>query len=348
MRRDLGERIERARSTLADSVAERVFGVGGGAGHLQGLKERCRAEVFNWLPYVAESLSDGGAGLFPQYVAWTARRNAEDGLGRQLLARLLVETRESLDPVLGADERAASNELFEAASRACASGAPSVHEGLEPGSLSLRYVEALLEGDRPRAFALIESAREAGTTVAEIYVNVLQPALEEVGRRWSEGAIDVAQEHYVTAATELLMSKLHRIEPAPDPKGRLLAACVPGETHALGLRMITDLLELEGWTTMFLGGDVPVQAIVAAAKRHHPDVVALSASLHAHVEPMRNVVAAIRADAALDGVRIMVGGRALAVSGWRAADLGADLEARSSLEALETIRSLHQAPRRRP
>ena len=299
------------------------------------------------LPYVAESLADGAADLFPQYVAWTSRRNAGEGLGRQLLARLLVETRASIDPVLEPEERAAANELFEAATRACAPAAPSAHEGLAPGSLPLRYVEALLEGDRSRAFALVESAREGGTTVAEIYVSVLQPALEEVGRRWSEGAIDVAQEHYVTAATELLMSKLHRIEPTPEPKGRLLAACVPGETHALGLRMISDLLELEGWTTMLLGGDVPVEAIVAAAKRHRPDVVALSASLHVHVEPMREVVAAIRADAALDGVRIMVGGRALAVSGWRAADLGADLEARGALEALETFRNLHP-PRRSP
>jgi hypothetical protein len=36
-----------------------------------------------------------------------------------------------------------------------------------------------------------------------------------------------------------------------------VAACVSGELHEIGVRMLCDLLEMEGWNTIYLGANVP-------------------------------------------------------------------------------------------
>lgn len=70
------------------------------------------------------------------------------------------------------------------------------------------YVDALVAGDRRRAFTVVETALRDGLTLRELYLSVFQPALREIGRRWEVGALTVAQEHLATAITPTV--------PAPD------------------------------------------------------------------------------------------------------------------------------------
>jgi methanogenic corrinoid protein MtbC1 len=71
--------------------------------------------------------------------------------------------------------------------------------------LRQRYVDALVAGDLASAERLIE---DSGTDVRTLYLEVLQPALYEIGRRWEEAEISVAQEHLASATTQSLMARL--------------------------------------------------------------------------------------------------------------------------------------------
>ena len=47
-----------------------------------------------------------------------------------------------------------------------------------------------------------------------------------------------------------------------QPLGRVISACVAGELHEIGARMVADLFEMAGWDTTFLGADVPRDSVV--------------------------------------------------------------------------------------
>src|SRR5688572_27812094 len=70
------------------------------------------------------------------------------------------------------------------------------------------YLGALLASDLAGARAVLDEAIAGGMPVRRIYLDVLQPTLYEVGRRWSHADIGIAQEHLATAATQSAMARL--------------------------------------------------------------------------------------------------------------------------------------------
>ena len=201
------------------------------------------------------------------------------------------------------------------------------------------YLAAIVAGDRHRAMAAVESARAAGLGLRETYLEVLQPAQREVGRLWSAGTVTVAQEHLATAITQSVMSHLASdvFAAAPGNGPSLVAACVGPERHELGLRMLSDLLELEGWTTTYLGATVPGSDLVRMVESRAPAVVALSVTLPPHLLALRDVVDRLRA-----GPRpplVMVGGSAfLGGDTDLPKKIGADLTASDAGGAVDLLK----------
>jgi methanogenic corrinoid protein MtbC1 len=159
-----------------------------------------------------------------------------------------------------------------------------------------------------------------------VYLRVLQPALYEIGRRWAEAEISVAQEHLATATTQSLMARLsERLGAASRRERTALVACAEGELHAIGVRMVADFLEADGWDVLFVGALSPVESLVALAKDREVDVVALSAALS---ERVPEVAAAVRALHALDPAPVVaVGGQAFGDEPAHALATGADIYA---------------------
>ena len=102
--------------------------------------------------------------------------------------------------------------------------------------------------------------------------------------------------------------------------------------------MICDLLELEGWDTVFLGATVPTEDLVEMVRSRKPDVVALSASLAPHLPRVRETIRAIRAAAPDEPPLIAVGGRPFAEDPELAQRVGADLTARDAAEAARRLK----------
>lgn len=170
-------------------------------------------------------------------------------------------------------------------------------EALPDRGLARAYVQALIEGRSDLAESIIVSERRRGTPLRGIYLELFQPAQREVGRLWQLGKIDVAQEHYATAATQYLMSTLYpELFAGRKSNGRrLLAACSQGELHELGLRMVADFFQAEGWDTRYMGANLPVQALLAEIGRSKPDLIALSATVLTSLPWTVRAIAAIQA-----------------------------------------------------
>ena len=202
------------------------------------------------------------------------------------------------------------------------------------------YLDALRTGDRRHALTVVEDARAAGLGLPALYLDVFQPALREIGRLWQENKITVAEEHLATAITQVAMGRLYTDFCMTTARNgyTLLAACAEQERHEVGLRMICDLLELEGWDATYLGASVPQDTLVAMVLRDRPDVLALSASLAPHLPQVRALIQAVCA-ATGDGVPyILVGGRPFLDDPSLAQRLGANAMARDPLDAVARLR----------
>ncbi|MFW5739358.1 MAG: cobalamin B12-binding domain-containing protein [Myxococcota bacterium] len=203
--------------------------------------------------------------------------------------------------------------------------------GVQVDALRADYLEALLEGDRHRASSMILSAVDRGLGVRTVYQEVFQIALHDVGQLWQQNLVTVAQEHYITAATQLIMSQLYPRIFSTERRGRrFVGTCVSGELHEVGVRMVADFFEMDGWDTYYLGANVPPAEVVAEAKTRRADVVGVSATLTAHIPQVAAVVEAVRSDDACANVRTLVGGQAFVFEpdAWRRT--GADGHARSA------------------
>jgi methanogenic corrinoid protein MtbC1 len=200
------------------------------------------------------------------------------------------------------------------------------------------YLGALREHDAARARAVVDSALEAGVAVQDVYLGILQPALYEVGQGWAAGELDIAREHYVTAVTLTVLGALGpRMRTAPKDGRLAVVSGSPEERHAVGVQMVADFLEGDGWEVLNLGASTPAPDLARLVDAEQPDVVALSASTPAGLPGTAEAVAALRA---LDPCPLVVlGGQLWAGEARREAGaLGADLVLDGPLELVAYLR----------
>ncbi|GGF65083.1 hypothetical protein GCM10010912_07620 [Paenibacillus albidus] len=314
MQASAGERL----SLLTDRLAERVtaqqyqlqpelmerFGPSG--------VERTKQDSVYHLRYLAQSVALGSPLLFIKYIIW--------------LRQLLVQYK-----ITGEDLRVNLNLIREA-----------LNDQLEPGHKLLvldyldmgihqvdevevlqsflqqekpyfkeaeSYLRLLLAGERRLALEFVLKLHEAGVPIRDIYLHIFQTCQYEVGRLWQTGELTIAQEHYCTASTQSIISHLYpRWITAPQTDRTMVAVGVGDEMHEIGLRMLTDFFEMEGWDTHYLGTNLPDAELIRYLVKQQADVLAVSVTMTYHVAHAQRLIAAIRAEDSLKDIKVLVGG----------------------------------------
>lgn len=209
--------------------------------------------------------------------------------------------------------------------------------GPAPGTPVHAYVRTLVDGRRDLAGKVVEAELSRGRSVRDLYLDLFQPAQREIGRLWHVREVSVAQEHFATAATQYLMSELYpRLISQSRPNGRVLvAASAQGELHEVGIRMVADFFQADGWDSRYFGANLPAESLLAEVERLRPDLIALSATLPENVRWISRVVEALRARGT-GRPAVLVGGLPFLVSEglWRR--IGADATGSDCREALVT------------
>ena len=292
-------------------------------------RDKCLQDAKYHLAYLAESMDAGGPALFANYVAWAKVMLCKRGVPAEDLVRHLDLTRTVLIEMLGSDIATVAADYLNAG----VSCLPAIPNDLPTylladaphASLAHDYMNALLTGQRHIASQMILAAVAAGAPVKEIYLHVFQPAQYEVGRLWQVNEIGVALEHYCTAATQLIMSQLYPYIFATEKgTGVLVATCVAGDMHEIGVRMVADFFELSGWNTFYLGANTPTQAILETVVQRRAQVLGISATMSFHIQAVGDLIQKVHAHPGCEGVKILVGGHPFLAAPelWR--KLGAD------------------------
>ena len=167
---------------------------------------------------------------------------------------------------------------------------------MDVGEHRRAYLGALQERDAAAARGAVEAALDDGVAVPDVYLEILGPALHEIGSDWAAGEIDVAHEHYATAVTMTVLGALGPQMRAAPKDGRLaVVSGSPEERHALGVQMVADFLEGDGWEVLNLGASTPARDLARLADAEQADVVALSTSTPGGLPGVAEAVAALKA-----------------------------------------------------
>jgi methanogenic corrinoid protein MtbC1 len=281
------------------------------------------------LEYLQSSLWFVEPLLFEDYAVWCKVLFANLNLPFEWFTGSIECIDDTLEAALPVPEATVSHEYIEDALETFRDAGLETTSFIVPGSalgvLARNYLKAALEGNRVDAIMMVEEAVRAGTPVRDIYMEVFQPVQREAGRLWHLNQVSVAEEHWVTAVTQVAMACLSDRLAAEKALGMtILTACVGGEQHELGARMVSDFFEMDGWRTCYLGANTPCAAVVEAVRASGADVLALSATITSHVYDVAKIIGILRDDAELENTQVLVGGYPFNVAPklWRS--VGAD------------------------
>jgi len=171
------------------------------------------------------------------------------------------------------------------------------------------YFNSLIKGAKQECVAILDEAVKTNVSVEEIYSQLFQRSLYQVGEYWEMNKISVATEHMATAITENLMIRLQpQIFSTQRTGKKAVIACVANEYHQVGAKMVADIFEMNGWDGYFIGANTPIVELIRFLESKNPDLIGLSLSIYYNLPELKNTIAKIRHH--FPNLPVMVGGQA--------------------------------------
>lgn len=198
--------------------------------------------------------------------------------------------------------------------------------------------DRLVAGDENGTYQLLENAMASGACAEEVYLDLMSPAMSEVGSRWEAGEISVADEHVASSTGLRVISRLGpRVASRGRTKGTILLATIAEDYHYLPTALLRDLLRSHGFDAQDLGANTPTESIVERAKCS-PDLLAVgvSASSSGNDHIMRETLSKLT----MLQVPIVVGGGAFSGPD-HITSLGPCIPSSSARDAISIFDTIH-------
>ncbi|KPA09497.1 Cobalamin B12-binding domain-containing protein [Candidatus Magnetomorum sp. HK-1] len=171
------------------------------------------------------------------------------------------------------------------------------------------YFSSLIKGQRIQCHNIVHRLKDDQATLKNIYTQVFQESLYEVGKLWEYNHISVAVEHMATAITEALMNIVYEDLIIPDDtEFRALVSSAENEYHQIGAKMVADIFEMNGWGTWYLGANTPVNDLIQMIDKNDPHAIGISLSVYFHLPELETMIQKIRIKH--HSIPIIIGGQA--------------------------------------
>ncbi len=340
---DIIKAIEEKSQMIAESAVDRQYARQPHIWERYGQKGRELGirDILYTLPYLTEAIKASDASLFINYVLWLKELFAGLNFPDDVLPVTLECMRDVMAELLAPEADAIIGEYIGAGLKQLgdklAKQTSFIPDGAPYSDLAGAYLNALLQAKREDANRLITDAVKQGVSIRDIYLHVFHATQYEIGRLWHLRQATVAQEHYCSAATERIMSQLYAHIFTTSRIGKTyIGACVGGELHQIGARMVADFFEMEGWDTYYMGANTPAPSILQAIAAHKADVLGISMSISFHRSKLEELIQAVRESPNVPkNLKIMVGGYYFIQNPGIWKIIGADGTAKNAQEAIE-------------
>lgn len=307
-------------------------------------KLKCEQDAIYHLHYLYEAMASDSVTMFVDYVGWAKIMLCSRGIEwtdlqenlEAMIHALTLKAPRKFANVLQEFIKAALKQLPELPEKL-----PSFIDPARPfAELAESYLHSLLVLNREEAVSLLLRKVDSGLAINDLFRHVIHPVQQEVGRLWQENKITVLQEHYCTAATDLLITRLKRRFVGVPRAVTALSLCPDGEEHSLGIKMFSDLLEADGWKVAFIGPKCPIADVLKHVRRHATDLIAISVATPLNLSKAKQLITEIKKLPPQHRPAIIVGGVAIGakIDSWN--HLGADAVASDISEGVEIANRL--------
>jgi 5-methyltetrahydrofolate--homocysteine methyltransferase len=200
--------------------------------------------------------------------------------------------------------------------------------------------EAVIRGDGEATVRLVAEAVQSGYSPQQVLDSALIPAMDVVGKKYSEGEFFLPEMLVAAKAMQAAMDSLRPLLTAGEmpSAGRVVIGTVKGDLHDIGKNLVRMMLEQAGFTVVDLGRDVPPERFVDAVRQHDAQIIGMSALLTTTMPAMRTTIEALKIAGLRERIKVMVGGAP--VTPRFATEIGADGYAPDALRAAEKAREL--------
>ena len=131
--------------------------------------------------------------------------------------------------------------------------------------------------------------------------------LHAVGENWAAGSMNIFHEHFASERIVAVLQNHWQSQAALTFKGTVVLATLAGEQHVMGLHMVATALAQASHELVFLGGNTPLDELVACASATAAVAVAVSVSVHADQAEAAEELAAL-VESMPVGTQVLVGG----------------------------------------
>jgi excisionase family DNA binding protein len=181
---------------------------------------------------------------------------------------------------------------------------------------ALALAERALAGDIDGCVAQLALLRLRGPSLAEIFDDVVSPALASIGERWSRGDLSIAQEH---VASQAIIDTVARSQPLAEPpgepvrpdRGAAVVAVTSGDQHDIGARMASCLLRARGFEVLAPLAQTPARDLADLMVRTRAVLTVLTCTVANDAEAIEEQVRVAARAAQQTGGRFVVGGAAM-------------------------------------
>lgn len=170
----------------------------------------------------------------------------------------------------------------------------SRRDGVRLGPFRERVVDALAAFDGEAAERVIEEAMVLAA-VDDVCRHVLEASLVEIGERWQRGTLGIGTEHFASCFVMRKVSALFNLAHPRQGRGPIVAACVEGELHEIGLLLRSLFFSRHGFRIVYLGANLPSADLATVVRRVGARVVLLSATTETAVEKLNETVGVLKA-----------------------------------------------------
>lgn len=197
----------------------------------------------------------------------------------------------------------------------------------------------VLKGNREGIKTDTQKALDEGNGAKALLDEVLLPAINEVGELFDKGKYFLPQ---LIASAEAMKTGIEYMEPlllqanTDQEMPTVVIATVEGDIHDIGKNLVALMLKNYGFHVIDLGKDVPKETIIAEAKKHNAQVIALSALMTTTMQQMRHVIAYAKQQQV--NAKIIVGGAVITQE--YADEIGADGYSEDAAEAVKLTKRL--------
>jgi methanogenic corrinoid protein MtbC1 len=199
-------------------------------------------------------------------------------------------------------------------------------------TLRKQLVEYILNGDRHEAIELLEKQAQR-VHWRETIIELLEPVLDEMGKRWAAEKISLAAGYLAGKIAEDALTKAVQAKEAiPQTKGPVVIGNVEDDYHSLGRKMVVVFLQTAGWKVIDLGNDVLAAEFVAAAIENDAKIIAVSAMMLTNAENILKIRTEMERCGVAGKIKLAVGGAIFKVRPELVEEVGGDGTASNAVD----------------